>query len=294
MHYVLPLREPTDERLQLLLFHGRYLLQGEESYLWRPDQLPALGKEVPLLPLQAPGSARYAAVPVGEALARELGARPVGTRELLLQEGFDRFSLVGQGSQMVHWYSTHRFCGRCGQPTALRGPRRVLGCEPCGVDYYPRISPCIIVLVTRGREVLLARHARHPSGFYSCLAGFIEAGETPEQAVHREVAEEAGITIRDVRYVASQPWPFPSQLMLGYFAEHAGGDIRLVDRELESAQWFDIDKLPPVPSADISVAGRLIQRYRNEKGGRKKRDREKGEEKWEEKGEEEKGDSPSF
>lgn len=262
MHYVLPPQQPEDDGLQLLLFHGRQLLIGEQGYLWHPAQLAGLQDDMALLPLQAPGPSRYAAVPLEEDRARSLDARPVGTRELLLQEGFDRFSLVGQGSQMVHWYNTHRFCGRCGQPTALRGARRVLGCEPCGVDYYPRISPCIIVLVTRGRQVLLARHARHPGGYFSCLAGFIEAGETPEQAVHREVAEEAGISIRDVRYVASQPWPFPSQLMLGYFADHAGGDIRLVDQELESARWFDIDDLPPVPSPHISVAGRLIQHYK--------------------------------
>lgn len=262
MHYVLPPRELKDERLRLLLFHDRQLLLGEQGYLWRPAQLSGLQDDLPFLPLQSPGSSRYAAVPLKDEQVHGLDARPVGTRELLLEEGFDRFSLVGQGSQMVHWYNTHRFCGRCGQPTALRGARRVLGCEPCGVDYYPRISPCIIVLVTRGRQVLLARHARHPSGFFSCLAGFIEAGETPEQAVHREVAEEAGIAVDNVRYVASQPWPFPSQLMLGYFADHADGDIRLVDRELESARWFDIDDLPPVPSANISVAGRLIQLYK--------------------------------
>lgn len=267
MHYVLPSR-PADDELQLLLFNGRQLLHGEESYLWQPDQLSGLGEDTPLLPLHSPGPLRYAAVPVEEDWVQRLGARPVGTRELLLQEGFERFSLVGQASQMVHWYDSHRFCGRCGQPTALRGAQRVLGCAPCAVDYYPRISPCIIVLITRGREVLLARHARHPAGYYSCLAGFIEAGETPEQAVHREVGEEAGIAVDNVRYVASQPWPFPSQLMLGYFADYAGGDIRLLDQELESARWFDIDALPPVPSADISVAGQLIQRYKTDTEGR--------------------------
>jgi len=261
MSYVIA-PEDQPESLQLILFRGRRLLQDDGRYLWSAGRLlPRLGREAPLLRLLAKGPQCFAAVPVSDEWAGMLGASEVGTREVLLQEGFERFSLVGQGSQLVHWFDSHRFCGRCGQPTVLRGSRRVLGCGACDIDYYPRINPCIIVLVTRGRKVLLARHARHPAGLFSCLAGFIEAGETPEQAVHREVAEEAGITIRDVQYVASQPWPFPSQLMLGYFAEHAGGDIRLVDRELEQAEWFDIEALPPVPSPAISVAGQLIHRY---------------------------------
>ncbi|MGM0634232.1 MAG: NAD(+) diphosphatase [Pseudomonadota bacterium] len=262
MHYVLaPENRPAS--LRLLLFQGRYLLRGQDGYLWQPAQLPRLDHGMPLLPLQSTDkTSRFAAVPLAEDWHHELDAQEVGTRELLLQEGFEQFSLVGQGSQLVHWFRSHRFCGQCGAPTVLRGPRRVLGCDHCDIDFYPRINPCIIVLVTRGREVLLGRHARHPSGMFSCLAGFIEPGETPEQAVHREVAEEAGVAIRNVRYVASQPWPFPSQLMLGYFADHDEGAIRLVDRELECAQWFDIDDLPPVPSPDISVAGRLIHHYR--------------------------------
>lgn len=138
----------------------------------------------------------------------------------------------------------------------------MLQCGHCEHHVYPRINPCVIVLITRGDEVLLASHHRHGKAFYSCLAGFVEAGESAEEAVHREVMEEVGIKIDNLRYIASQPWPFPSQLMFGYLADYESGEIDADEEEIEDAVWFDINDLPLVPNPDTSIAGRLIAGYR--------------------------------
>jgi len=133
-------------------------------------------------------------------------------------------------------------------------------CAPCGTTNYPRINACIIVLVTRGEEMLLARNVNHPSAMYSTLAGFIEAGETPEETLVREVHEEVGVTVGNLRYVQSQSWPFPNQLMLGIFADYEGGDIVCEPTEIADAQWFHPSDLPMIPPPS-SVAGQLIKQH---------------------------------
>lgn len=133
-------------------------------------------------------------------------------------------------------------------------------CQPCATINYPRIAPCVIVLVTRGEELLLARNANFPGPMYSTLAGFIEAGETAEETLVREVKEEVGVDIHRLQYFRSQSWPFPNQLMLGFFAEYAGGDIVCDQQEIVDAQWFHYTELPMVPPTS-SVSGQLIQHY---------------------------------
>ncbi|MBU2098679.1 MAG: NAD(+) diphosphatase [Gammaproteobacteria bacterium] len=189
------------------------------------------------------------------------GAVTVPVRQLLMERGFEAFSLVGRASQWINWYRSHQFCGRCGSRNEVRSGGGLLHCVACEADYYPRINPCVIVLVTDGHKVLLARSSRPGANFFSCLAGFIEPGETAEEAVAREVYEEAGIQIKNIRYVKSQPWPFPSQLMLGFYADYAGGELNPCPQELAEAAWFDITQLPLVPDAGISVAGQLIEGY---------------------------------
>jgi NAD+ diphosphatase len=135
-------------------------------------------------------------------------------------------------------------------------------CEPCGAVNYPRISPCIIVLVTRGEELLLARNARFPRPFYSTLAGFIEAGENAEECLRREVREEVGVEVGAVSYFRSQSWPFPNQLMLGFFAEYSAGDIVCEPGEIADARWFHYSALPQVPP-ESSISGQLIRDYSN-------------------------------
>ena len=172
------------------------------------------------------------------------------------------FALAGRAYQLLSWERDHRYCGRCGDAMTLNGDEKAMRCGRCETTIYPRISPCIIVLVTRGEYLLLARHTRYRRPMYSTLAGFIEAGENAEQCLHREVREEVSIDVGDVQYFHSQSWPFPGQLMLGYFASYSGGEIRCDPREIAEADWYHYANLPPVPPA-TSIAGQLIRHYVN-------------------------------
>ena len=170
------------------------------------------------------------------------------------------FSAYGRGFQMLSWQRDHQFCGRCGSGTQLTDGARAMACTDCGFSCYPRVSPCVIVAVTRGEELLLAAAVGRRANFYSTLAGFIEPGESAEAAVAREVREEVGIEVDNIRYFQSQPWPFPSQLMLGFFADYAGGEFVLDPEEIEDAGWFTQDNMPPVPPS-ASISGQLIRGF---------------------------------
>ena len=155
------------------------------------------------------------------------------------------------------WRSRTRFCPTCGQELRPHPVENALECSACGQLQFPRIEPCIITLVSRGDEILLLRNIKDREGIYACLAGFVEMGETLEQAVRREVREETGLEIKDIRYAGSQAWPFPDQLMAGFYAEYAGGEIVIQQSEVRDARWFRRDALPPLPRPG-SIAWRLI------------------------------------
>lgn len=171
-----------------------------------------------------------------------------------------RFAVVGRASQILDWERTHQYCGKCGQPTQVNDHERSRTCQACNLTVYPKLSPAIIVLVTKGDELLLARGPRMREGFYSTLAGFVEPGESVEQAVHREVFEEVGIKIKNLQYYDSQPWPFPNSLMLGYFAEYESGELVLQEGEILEAQWFPYHNLPHHPRL-VSISGWLIEDF---------------------------------
>jgi len=168
------------------------------------------------------------------------------------------FALAGRALQLIGWDRTHQYCGACATPTQPRSNERSRECPACGLLAYPRLAPAVMCLVRRGRELLLGRSPRFAEGMYSALAGFVEPGETLEQCVQREVREEVGVEVANLRYFGSQPWPFPHSLMIAFFAEHAGGEIVIDANEIEDARWFDIDALPRLP-ARVSLARRLIQ-----------------------------------
>lgn len=176
----------------------------------------------------------------------------------LLEE--DVFLLAGKAKQIVEWDRDHQFCSRCGEATVPQAEDRSKRCPRCGLRQYPRLAPAIIVAVTKGNQILLAHAARFPRSWYSVLAGFVEPGETLEEAVRREVFEEVGIRVRRIRYFGSQPWPFPHSLMIGFTAEYAGGDLVLEEREIDDAKWFTVDNLPQI-SGKISIARRLIDHF---------------------------------
>lgn len=198
-----------------------------------------------LLPKEAP-------LPAGWQAESLLAAEPLLSIELL--------SLGGVAGQVLHWERGSRFCSRCGgEMERLPG---VWGkkCRGCGYDHYPHIHPCVIVLVRRGDEVLLTRKAGWPTGRYSLVAGFLDFGECLEEAVAREVLEETGVQVKNVHYVGSQSWPFPSQLMAGFLADYAGGEVRVEEKELEDARWFTVDAVPLLPPKR-SIARYIIDNY---------------------------------
>jgi NAD+ diphosphatase len=173
--------------------------------------------------------------------------------------------IAGRAAMIVDWDRCHQFCGACGERTVSLANERAKRCPSCGLVAYPRVSPAIIVLVERGDEVLLARGAHLSSGMYALIAGFVEAGESLEDGVHRELAEEVGIEVDDVRYFGSQPWPFPHSLMVGFTAQYKSGEIHIEPNELEDAQFFRPDALPPVPPR-LSIARQLIDYYAEKHG----------------------------
>jgi NAD+ diphosphatase len=186
------------------------------------------------------------------------GLRNIGLRAVHGELGPAAFAIASRAAQLLTWDREHRFCGRCGMPTERAAGEAARVCPACDLRSYPRISPVIMVLIYRGREVLLARNSRNVTGAFSALAGFVEAGETLEETIVREVHEEVGVEIRDIRYFGSQSWPFPHSLMIAFTAAYAGGDIVPDGVEIEEARFFDIDALPKLPPAGLSIASRLI------------------------------------
>lgn len=169
----------------------------------------------------------------------------------------DLFAIAARAVQIVEWDRTHQFCGHCATPTIQRPTERAKRCPSCQLRQYPKLSPAVIMLIYRGSDLLLARAPRFRAGMYSVLAGFVEPGESLEETVAREVKEEVGVEIKNIRYFGSQPWPFPKSLMIGFIAEYASGTITPDPTEIEAANWFSADNLPPVPG-ELSIARKLI------------------------------------
>jgi NAD+ diphosphatase len=176
------------------------------------------------------------------------------------------WNVAGRAVQIVDWYRTHQYCGRCGAPTQLAPGERALRCPVDGHTTYPRVAPAVIVLVERDGAALLARSGRFAVPMYSTLAGFVEPGETLEDTVAREVHEEVGVRVDEVSYVASQPWPFPHSLMLGFTARWAGGEITVDGDEILDAAWFEPGALPMIPPPP-SIARRLIDDWLARRAG---------------------------
>jgi NAD+ diphosphatase len=183
-----------------------------------------------------------------------------GLRSLLGTLPDPLFSLAGRAYQIVDWERTHQYCGKCGGPTKTLDGERARVCPGCGMHFFPRVAPAVIVAVMRDRKILLAQARRFPSAFYSVLAGFVEPGETFEECVHREVREEVGIEVTNLRYFGSQPWPFPHSLMVGFTAEYAEGELAIEEKEIAHAGWFDADEIARISiPRHGTIARRLIE-----------------------------------
>ena len=205
------------------------------------------------------GKACYA-VDVPEGTAAPEGMAFEGLRKISGRLDEELFWVAARAVQILEWDRTHRFCARCATPLRIRETERVKECPACGLLQFPRLAPAVIVLVERGRELLLARSRHFAPGIYSVLAGFVEPGETLEEAVEREVFEEVGIKVREIRYFGSQPWPFPHSLMVGFTAKYESGDLVINQEEIEDAGWYTAGGLPGQPGK-ISIARRLIDSF---------------------------------
>lgn len=259
---------------------------------WPSDFLPALtplGADPPALTLAFAGDdlLLVAGRPAGSAALRDLPApeaalcigrlahgavhamrwnadqalpaplEPVGLRQLFGGLPPGHWELAARAKQLLEWDLDSQFCGRCGAPSPLAATEPAKCCSACMRMEYPRIAPAIMCLVRRGNEFLLARSPRFKTGMYSALAGFVESGESVEDCVHREVFEETGVHVRNLRWFASQPWPYPNSLMLAFHADYLSGEITPQANEIEDARWFPVDRLPLLP-APVSIAARLI------------------------------------
>lgn len=179
-------------------------------------------------------------------------------RDLLFDLSDEQFTLAGVASQVLHWDKNHQYCGRCGTKMDIGQGERAKRCPKCRLVNYPRISPAMIVMITRGEEVLLSRSPRFRPGVYSVQAGFVEVGESAEQTVEREIMEEVGLKVKNIRYFGSQPWPFPNSLMLAFTAEYESGELQINHDELEDGGWYHFSQLPK-PPAQKSIARSMLQ-----------------------------------
>lgn len=177
-------------------------------------------------------------------------------RELLGIDGA-LFDLAGKATQLSHMKRSETYCPSCGGQCLLADEQLAMACQQCESLHYPRVSPCVIVAVRKQDKVLLAQHPRHKTGMYTVIAGFVEAGETLEQCVAREVEEETGIKVTNIRYFGSQPWAFPSNLMMGFLADYESGEIKPDYEELSDAIWASVETLPPI-APEGTIARQLI------------------------------------
>jgi len=242
------------------IFRQRELLLSAEGSPWRGQP--------PFDSLGAQFIGEHAGQPCYSAVVADDWPAPHGASFVHLKKLIDQLpvalaELAGRALEIIEWDVAHRFCGACGAPTAQKGQAIVRVCQndACRREHYPRVSPVIIVAVERGEEILLGRSPHFPPGMYSTLAGFVDAGESVEAAVHREIREESGLAVRNLRYFASQPWPFPHSLMLGFHADYAGGDLCIARDELEDAAFFHIDRLPAVLPGPGTIAHWLIRDF---------------------------------
>ena len=176
------------------------------------------------------------------------GLQLVPIRQLITSWSKEQFLQASRAVQLLEWRRNHKFCSHCGHPTEVNPTEYAMVCPSCRYHQYPRVNPCIITVITRGDdEILLAKSVHNKTNMYGLIAGFVEVGETLEEAVQREAFEEVGLKLKNIQYMSSQPWPFPSNLMVAFRAEYESGEIKLQEEEIADAQFFKIDQLPEIP-----------------------------------------------
>ncbi|HEB90101.1 MAG TPA: NAD(+) diphosphatase [Deltaproteobacteria bacterium] len=250
------------ERPILFAFRRRELLVSSELALPSVEEIDAIGLEALRTQYlgQLDGRHCYSAE-LPEDVEVSAGFRFADLRTLFGSLDETMHALAGRAVQIVEWDRTHQFCGACAEPTVLSETDRSRSCPKCRIPMYPRLAPAMIVAVEKGDQILLARSPHFPAGIMSVLAGFVEPGESAEEAVIREVFEETGICVRNIRYFSSQAWPFPNSLMLGFQAEYDSGEIEVDGVEIEEAGWYPADDMPAFFPGRVSIAQWLIRDF---------------------------------
>ena len=254
--------EPGDAAHSFVFNQGRLLVQ--EAGLTLPDAA-ALGRLDLANPFQPVGLLDGHYYQTGWSDSDALPASGYawrGLRSLFGAMDEAVLGLAARAAQIAEWARTHRFCGACGSPMQRAPAERCFVCKRCGHLAYPRISPAMMVLIRNGDSVLLALHKGSPYQRYTPLAGFLETGESVEEAVHREVFEEVGLKVGNLQYFASQSWPFPHSLMLAFTADYVGGEICVDPQEISEARWFGPDDVWPERIAHISISTIMIDAHR--------------------------------
>jgi NAD+ diphosphatase len=255
-------RQDHPDPLTFLFHQGRLLVREHDLALPGAAQLARL--DLDPLRLQPVGllAQRYARAGWVEDERAPDGYTWRGLRSLFGEFDEAMLGLAGRAYQIAEWARTHRFCGACGSATVLAAGERCFQCVACGHMAYPRISPAMMVLIRKGDAVLLALHANSPVGRFTPLAGFLEAGESIEEAVHREVFEEVGLRVHNLRYFASQSWPFPHSLMIAFTADYLDGEIRIDPAEIAEARWFGPGDEWPARAPQVSISSMLVDAHR--------------------------------
>jgi NAD+ diphosphatase len=246
---------------------GVYVDSGSRPALIPLGALPSLDEPV-LLGLDSAGA--VFAVAAAEGFDPPAGAQLMGLREVGALLSAEDAGLLAYGTAMVNWHRAHPHCARCGAHTNVEEAGFLRRCPNCGAEHHPRTDPVVIMLIHDGDRALLGRQATWPTGRYSALAGFVEPGESLEEAVAREVLEEASVQVDEVTYRSSQPWPFPASLMLGFHARYAGGEPEIRDGELDDVRWFERAELAAIARGEVegmavpprlAIARRLLDEF---------------------------------
>lgn len=260
-------------------FRSGFKKEREEAeslwFLFSGEELWVLPGDPKILPSQSPLQVGFPLY-MGTYEGKDLWAAEVLSEEKMTEGGLwlplkslyglmdeEMYALAGQALQLVDWQKSHRYCGRCGTKTVLKETERCLSCPSCDHLCYPKLHPVAMVLVKKEEKILLARGTHFPGNMYSVLAGFVDLGETIEQCIAREVREEVGLAVKNVRYFGSQPWPFSKSLLIAFSCEWEDGEILVDPQEIESAGWFEKNNLPEIPSP-LSLARSLIDSWRRE------------------------------
>jgi NAD+ diphosphatase len=256
--------EPHPDPLTFVFHRDRLLIHSSELSLPTSQELASLALDASRIHPVGLWRGRYCQVAwtEDEAALPGPGFGWQGLRSLFNLVDEELMALAGRASQIAEWARTHRFCGACATPMLLAEGERCMVCPNCDMRAYPRISPAMMVLIRKGDSVLLAKHTRATANRFIPLAGFLEAGESLEEAVHREVMEEVGLRVHKLEYFLSQSWPFPHSLMIAFTAEYLDGDIRVDGVEISEARWFGPNDEWPERAATVSVSSLLVDAHR--------------------------------